>query len=127
MLKRRKVKDKKKTLVKHSIKSIVTTQQQRTASEFLKSSAKNLKRLVEVEQTFWDEALDLRRNNWLMQANAVSPAMGGLSVSNAGTSFLIRYGYTDGKVVVVAFFAFSREQIYISRRYRELNIYFICF
>ena len=48
-----------------------------------------------------------------MQANAVSPAMGGLSVSNAGTSFLIRYGYTDGKVVVVAFFAFSREQIYI--------------
>ncbi|KAI8150440.1 subunit 17 of mediator complex-domain-containing protein [Fennellomyces sp. T-0311] len=69
--------------------------QQRAASEFLKSSAANLKKLVEVEQTFWDEALDLRRNNWLMQANASPPAVGGLSVSNAGTSFLVRYGYTD--------------------------------
>ena len=59
-----------------------------------------------MEQTFWDEALDLRRNNWLMQANAVPPAMGGLSGSNAGTSFLIRYGYTDGKVVTVIFFFF---------------------
>ncbi|KAI9489086.1 subunit 17 of mediator complex-domain-containing protein [Zychaea mexicana] len=69
--------------------------QQRAASEFLRSSAANLKKLVEVEQTFWDEALDLRRNNWLMQANTAPPAMGGLSVSNAGTSFLVRYGYTD--------------------------------
>ncbi|KAI7848925.1 subunit 17 of mediator complex-domain-containing protein [Circinella umbellata] len=86
--------------------------QQRTASEFLKSSAKNLKRLVEVEQTFWDEALDLRRNNWLMQANAVSPAMGGLSVSNAGTSFLIRYGYTDvgSDFGEVSFGEFSRAE-----------------
>ncbi|KAI9259659.1 subunit 17 of mediator complex-domain-containing protein [Phascolomyces articulosus] len=86
--------------------------QQRTASEFLRSSAKNLKKLVEVEQTFWDEALDLRRNNWLMQANTAPSTMGGLSVSNAGTSFLVRYGYTDvgSDFSEVSFGEFSRTE-----------------
>ncbi|OAD02892.1 hypothetical protein MUCCIDRAFT_162495 [Mucor lusitanicus CBS 277.49] len=57
---------------------------QKQASEFLKKSAAALKRLVEKEQVFWDEALDLRRNNWHMQAN-----------SNAGASFFVQYGYTE--------------------------------
>lgn len=37
------------------------------------------------EQQFWEEALELRRNNWLMHANTTS----------SDTSFLVRYGYTD--------------------------------
>lgn len=57
---------------------------QKQASDFLKKSAAALKRLVEKEQVFWDEALDLRRNNWHMQAN-----------SNAGASFFVQYGYTE--------------------------------
>ncbi|KAI9315286.1 subunit 17 of mediator complex-domain-containing protein [Dichotomocladium elegans] len=59
--------------------------QQKNASEFLKSSAAKLRALVQGERSFWEEALDLRRNNWLMQAN---------STAN-GTSFLVRYGYSD--------------------------------
>lgn len=39
------------------------------------------------EQQFWEEALELRRNNWLMHANTTS----------SDTSFLVRYGYTDGR------------------------------
>lgn len=57
---------------------------QKQASDFLKKSASVLKNLVEKEQVFWDEALDLRRNNWQMQAN-----------SNAGASFFIQYGYSE--------------------------------
>ncbi|KAI8644710.1 subunit 17 of mediator complex-domain-containing protein [Parasitella parasitica] len=57
---------------------------QKQASDFLKKSASALKKLVEKEQVFWDEALDLRRNNWQMQANG-----------NAGASFFVQYGYTD--------------------------------
>ncbi|CEP13960.1 hypothetical protein [Parasitella parasitica] len=57
---------------------------QKQASDFLKKSASALKNLVEKEQVFWDEALDLRRNNWQIQAN-----------SNTGASFFVQYGYAD--------------------------------
>ncbi|KAL9558840.1 hypothetical protein MBANPS3_000702 [Mucor bainieri] len=57
---------------------------QKQASDFLKKSAAALKRLVAKEQVFWDEALDLRRNNWHMQAN-----------SNAGAAFSVQYGYAE--------------------------------
>lgn len=57
---------------------------QKQASDFLKKSAASLSKLVEKEQVFWDEALDLRRNNWMIQAPAGAAA---------GSSFLIDYGF----------------------------------
>lgn len=66
--------------------------QQKQASEFLKSSAANLGNLVEKEQVFWNEALDLRRNIWPMQAN--TNTSGGVS---SGSSFFVQYGFSEGK------------------------------
>lgn len=59
----------------------------------MKSSAANLKKMVQEEQGFWQDALELRRNNWLMQAGAVS----NMAAAGSATSFLVRYGYTDCK------------------------------
>ncbi|KAI7903858.1 subunit 17 of mediator complex-domain-containing protein [Cokeromyces recurvatus] len=59
---------------------------QKQASEFLKQSAESLKLLVEKEQVFWDEALDLRRNNWPLIANHGNVA---------GSIFLVQYGFND--------------------------------
>jgi hypothetical protein len=58
---------------------------QKAASDFLKKSAASLKNLVEKEQVFWDEALDLRRNNWMIQSGS----------TNAGSSFFINYGFSE--------------------------------
>jgi hypothetical protein len=69
---------------------IIYLQKQKQAADFLKKSAASLKSLVEKEQVFWDEALDLRRNNWHMQANTQP---GGI---NAGSSFFVQYGYSEG-------------------------------
>lgn len=63
---------------------------QKQASDFLKKSAASLKNIVEKEQVFWDEALDLRRNNWMMQANTLQH--GGIQAS----SFFVHYGFTEG-------------------------------
>ncbi|KAI7896605.1 subunit 17 of mediator complex-domain-containing protein [Mucor mucedo] len=60
-------------------------QKQKQASDFLKRSAFSLKKIVEKEEVFWDEALDIRRNNWMMQAN---PQPGGSSIS-------VQYGFTE--------------------------------
>ncbi|CAO3639955.1 unnamed protein product [Mucor hiemalis] len=62
---------------------------QKQASDFLKKSAASLKNIVEKEQVFWDEALDLRRNNWMMQANTMQH--GGIQSS----SFYVHYGFTE--------------------------------
>lgn len=53
------------------------------------------------EQEFWEEALDLRRNHWLMQASNVPPnpnvvTATGMTGASPGLSFMVRYGYTDG-------------------------------
>ncbi|KAI8984010.1 subunit 17 of mediator complex-domain-containing protein [Mycotypha africana] len=58
---------------------------QREAADFLRKSAFALKDLVEKEQVFWDEALDLRRNNWQMQASG----------NSAGSSFYVQYGFLE--------------------------------
>lgn len=63
---------------------------QKQALDFLKKSAASLKNIVEKEQVFWDEALDLRRNNWMMQANTMQH--GGIQSS----SFYVHYGFTEG-------------------------------
>ncbi|GAA5808183.1 hypothetical protein MFLAVUS_001568 [Mucor flavus] len=60
-------------------------QKQKQASDFLKKSAASLKKIVEKEEVFWEEALDIRRNNWLMQAN---PQPGGSSIS-------VQYGFAE--------------------------------
>lgn len=53
---------------------------------------------MDKEQLFWDEALDLRRNNWIMQANTQS---GGTS---AGSSFFVQYGFSEGLIHVLFMF-----------------------
>lgn len=53
----------------------------------MKRSAASLKNVVEKEQVFWEEALDIRRNNWLMQANS----------QPGGSSISVQYGFTEGK------------------------------
>ncbi|KAI8972784.1 subunit 17 of mediator complex-domain-containing protein [Pilobolus umbonatus] len=63
--------------------------QQKQAADYLKTSAGTLKNLVEKAQVFWDEALDLRRNNWMLQANNHA------GNTNAGSSFFVQYGYLD--------------------------------
>ncbi|KAI9365228.1 subunit 17 of mediator complex-domain-containing protein [Pilaira anomala] len=60
-------------------------QKQKQASDFLKRSAASLKNVVEKEQVFWEEALDIRRNNWLMQANS----------QPGGSSISVQYGFTE--------------------------------
>ncbi|KAG0164754.1 RNA polymerase II mediator complex subunit [Apophysomyces sp. BC1034] len=64
-------------------------QQQKAASEFLKTSALSLRRIVDDEQAFWEEALELRRNNWLMQSSGASSSTGNPA------SFRVQYGFTD--------------------------------
>ncbi|ORZ24682.1 subunit 17 of mediator complex-domain-containing protein [Absidia repens] len=43
--------------------------QQKTAAAYLKKSAASLKTMVEEEQEFWDQAVCVRSNHWLMQAS----------------------------------------------------------
>ncbi|KAI8088072.1 subunit 17 of mediator complex-domain-containing protein [Gilbertella persicaria] len=62
---------------------------QKQAAEFLRNSAATLKNLVEKEQVFWDEALDLRRNNWQMLPNTQPGNI------NAGSSFFVQYGFAE--------------------------------
>ncbi|KAI9482864.1 MAG: subunit 17 of mediator complex-domain-containing protein [Benjaminiella poitrasii] len=63
---------------------------QKQASEFLKQSAESFKLLVEKEEVFWNEALDLRRNHWPLLA-ATHTNQGNI----AGSMFLVQYGFTD--------------------------------
>ncbi|KAI8371699.1 subunit 17 of mediator complex-domain-containing protein [Radiomyces spectabilis] len=58
--------------------------QQKTAAEFLKTRAAALRTLVDKEHAFWEEAMNLRGNNWLMQASGTG-----------SSSFLIQYGFSD--------------------------------
>ncbi|KAF7728673.1 hypothetical protein EC973_005710 [Apophysomyces ossiformis] len=64
-------------------------QQQKAASDFLKTSATSLRKIVDEEQAFWEEALELRRNNWLMQSSGTSAGAGNPA------AFLVQYGFTD--------------------------------
>ncbi|KAI8344236.1 subunit 17 of mediator complex-domain-containing protein [Chlamydoabsidia padenii] len=57
--------------------------QQKTAADYLKKSAASLKKLVTQEQVFWDEAVRVRSNHWLMQA------------SRGDSGFFINYGFAD--------------------------------
>ncbi|RCH99308.1 RNA polymerase II mediator complex subunit [Rhizopus azygosporus] len=59
--------------------------QQRQASEYLKKSASALKSIIEREHEFWDEALNVRRHNWIMYANT----------NQMNGSFLIQYGFAE--------------------------------
>ncbi|KAI9283219.1 subunit 17 of mediator complex-domain-containing protein [Sporodiniella umbellata] len=59
--------------------------QQKQASNYLKNSASALKSIIEKEQDFWDEALNLRRHNWIMYANN----------AQQNNSFLIQYGFAE--------------------------------
>ncbi|ORZ22626.1 subunit 17 of mediator complex-domain-containing protein [Absidia repens] len=61
--------------------------QQKSAANYLKKSAASLKKLVDHEQSFWDEAVHLRSNHWLMQASSNS------STGEVGIS--INYGFKD--------------------------------
>ncbi|KAI8088975.1 subunit 17 of mediator complex-domain-containing protein [Halteromyces radiatus] len=61
--------------------------QQKTAADYLKKSAASLKKLVDQEQGFWEEAVRVRSNHWLMQASQ--------NPSTGESGFLIRYGFTD--------------------------------
>ncbi|PHZ17525.1 uncharacterized protein RHIMIDRAFT_232952 [Rhizopus microsporus ATCC 52813] len=63
--------------------------QQRQASEYLKKSASALKSIIEREHEFWDEALNVRRHNWIMYANT----------NQMNGSFLIQYGFAEGKIM----------------------------
>lgn len=65
-------------------------QQQKQASDYLKKSASALNSIIEKEHEFWDEALNLRRHNWIMYANTTHP----------NNSFLIQYGFAEGKYSV---------------------------
>ncbi|KAI8367103.1 subunit 17 of mediator complex-domain-containing protein [Blakeslea trispora] len=62
---------------------------QKQAADFLKNSAATLKGLVEKEQVFWNEALDLRRNNWQMFPGHQ------LGNANTGSSFFVQYGFAE--------------------------------
>ncbi|KAI7864577.1 subunit 17 of mediator complex-domain-containing protein [Spinellus fusiger] len=65
--------------------------QQKTAAAYLKASAASLRTLVEKENVFWEEALDLRRNNWSMQAKSAS----GHSGHATGAGYLVQYGFSE--------------------------------
>ncbi|KAL0076399.1 subunit 17 of mediator complex-domain-containing protein [Phycomyces blakesleeanus] len=88
---------KPKTTLKAQLEAVQLTlglkrKQQKTASAYLKASASNLRKLVENENSFWEEALDLRRNHWLMQANSSPPIPG---MTGTGPTYLVQYGFTD--------------------------------
>ncbi|KAI9030150.1 subunit 17 of mediator complex-domain-containing protein [Phycomyces nitens] len=88
---------KPKTTLKAQLEAVQLTlglkrKQQKTASAYLKASASNLRKLVENENSFWEEALDLRRNHWLMQANSSHSTLGN---AGAGPTYLVQYGFTD--------------------------------
>ncbi|CAO3596210.1 unnamed protein product [Absidia cylindrospora] len=57
--------------------------QQKTAAAYLKKSAASLKTMVEEEQEFWDQAVCVRSNHWLMQA------------SGNTSGLWISYGFND--------------------------------
>ncbi|KAI8060026.1 subunit 17 of mediator complex-domain-containing protein [Gongronella butleri] len=61
--------------------------QQQAASQFLHNAASKLEHLVDEEQAFWDQAIKVRRNHWLMQASTIT--------STGESGFLVRYGFTD--------------------------------
>ncbi|ORX58704.1 hypothetical protein DM01DRAFT_1381378 [Hesseltinella vesiculosa] len=61
--------------------------QQEAAANYLKKAASNLQSLVDEEQAFWEKAILVRRNHWLMQAST--------NASTGESGFLVRYGFTD--------------------------------
>ncbi|CAO3594590.1 unnamed protein product [Absidia cylindrospora] len=61
--------------------------QQKTVANYLKKSAASLKKLVDYEKSFWDEAVHLRSNHWLMQSSS--------NTSTGETGLSINYGFKD--------------------------------
>lgn len=45
---------------------------------------------MDKEQHFWEEAIRVRRNHWLMQSST--------NTTTGDSGFSIQYGFTDGKI-----------------------------